>query len=158
MAVMKWCGGVCAAALAMGFIAPIAAADTIDVFVFDFDVSINQPDLPVVDPVIQAGDSIRWVWLHDFHNVIACVGQTEFWESDIFRAGDTFVYRFDTPGVFQYYCAPHGFDNQDGTYTGMGGSITVREVPGPGTGLGVVALGWWACRRRRDVQRPVPLV
>lgn len=129
-----------------------AGAAIVDVYVFDFAVSVNPPELPVVDPVIFAGDTIRWVWLHDFHNVVSCVGQAEEWESDVFQAGDTFVYTFTVPGVYQYYCAPHGHDNFDGTYTGMGGQVTVLPVPGPGAwvvvGLGAVAT---IARRRRSL-------
>jgi plastocyanin len=138
--------GVLASTLFMG----TARGVVVDVYIFDFDLSINPPDEgPVTDPVIFAGDTIRWVWLHDFHNVIACVDQTEFWESDVFEAGATFVYTFNSPGTFQYYCAPHGHDNFDGTYTGMGGSVTVLAVPTPGGAcvLGLAALA--LCRRRR---------
>ncbi len=118
------------------------------VYIFDFDVSVNLPEFAVVDPIIRAGDTIRWVWIADFHNVASCAGQAEEWESDVFQAGDTFVYTFNTPGVYQYYCAPHGFDNFDGTYTGMGGSVTVLPVPGPG-GATVLSLAALAAMRRR---------
>jgi plastocyanin len=126
-----------------------AHADVIDVYVFDFEVSIHHPDVGIIeDPVIFIGDTIRWVWLHDFHNVVACQGQTESWESDVFEAGATFVYTFENPGVFQYYCTPHGHDNLDGTFTGMGGSVTVLPIPGPG-GIAVVLLSAVAALRRR---------
>ncbi len=137
------------AALACG--APAQAGNTVDVYVFDFDVSINLPGGPIVDPLIFAGDTIRWVWVDDFHNVVATVGQTEFWESDVFGAGDTFVYQFDTPGVYQYYCAPHGHDVGDGTYEGMGGSVTVLAVPGPSAIAVLAAPAGWALRRRRPL-------
>ncbi|MGD9690879.1 MAG: plastocyanin/azurin family copper-binding protein [Phycisphaerales bacterium] len=130
-----------------------ARADVVDVYVFDFDVSIYPPgEGPIVDPVIFVGDTIRWVWVHDFHNVVSCVGQVEFWESEVFQAGATFVYTFETPGVFQYYCTPHGQDNFDGTYSGMGGSITVLAVPAPGAaGVAVAGMLMVMGRRRRRV-------
>lgn len=115
------------------------AGVVVDVYVFDFDVSANLPSGPIVDPVIMVGDTIRWVWIDDFHNVVSCVGQAESWESDIFAAGDTFVYQFTIPGVYQYYCSPHGFDVGNGTYEGMGGQITVLAVPGP-SGAALLAL------------------
>lgn len=144
---MKLQLAIALAALACG--APAQAGNTVDVYVFDFDVSVNLPGGPIVDPVIYAGDTIRWVWEDDFHNVVACVGQTEFWESDIFAAGDTFVYQFDTPGIFQYYCAPHGNDVGDGTYLGMGGSVTVLAIPAPSGVVGMAVLATLAIRRRR---------
>lgn len=143
-------GSLVAAAIAIAAGAGSAGAAITDVYVFDFEVSIYRPDEgPIVDPVIFAGDTIRWVWVHDFHNVIACVNQGEFWESDVFESGATFVYTFNTPGIFQYYCAPHGFDNFDGTYTGMGGSITVLAVPAPGAAAVLLGGACVLTRRRR---------
>lgn len=146
-------GRVGCAALGALLLASATRAEIVDVYVFDFAVSVNLPDLPVVDPVIYAGDTIRWVWLDDFHNVVSCAGQAEEWESDVFQAGDTFVYTFTVPGVYQYYCAPHGHDNFDGTYTGMGGQVTVLSVPGPGAWVvvGLCAVATIA-RRRRNAQ------
>ncbi len=132
----------------LGMAPGVCLADTITVYVYDFELSTVPLSEPAIDPVIMVGDTIRWVWLHDFHNVVACVGQGDFWESDVFSMGDTFVHTFDTPGVFQYYCQPHGRDNFDGTYEGMGGSVTVL-VPSP-SGAGVLCLvGLAAARRRR---------
>jgi hypothetical protein len=129
--------------------APALGSATVDVYVFDFDYSLNLPPGPIADPVIYAGDTIRWVWLEDFHNVVACAGQAEFWESDVFAAGDTFVYQFTIPGVYQYYCSPHGQDLGNGTYDGMGGSITVLPIPAPGPALCIALSATLACRRRR---------
>lgn len=136
--------------LALTFLASAASASqTVDVYVYDFDLSTN-PDItaPAVDPVINVGDTIRWVWLHDFHSVVACVNQEDYWESDVFSAGATFVHTFDTPGVFQYYCAPHGRDLFDGTYEGMGGSVTVL-VPSPSAGGLLACCALLAFRRAR---------
>ena len=124
-------------------------ASTVDVFVFDFDFSINPAAGEVLPAVIFAGDTIRWVFVDEMHNTVACVGQAEFWESDVFMAGETFVYTFETPGVFNYYCAPHGADAGDGTYFGMGSSITVLPVPGVNAIAGMAAAAIFTGRRRR---------
>lgn len=129
-----------------------SAGVTVDVYVYDFDFSINPPPGPVQDAVIYAGDTIRWVWSDDFHNTASCAGQAESWDSEVFAAGDTFVYQFTIPGVYQYYCAPHGQDLGDGTYEGMGGSITVLAVPSGGVMAASMALSAsLALRRRRNL-------
>jgi plastocyanin len=119
----------------------------VTVYAFDFDFSVNLPGAPVQDAVINVGDIIQWVPLDDFHNTVAAEGQAEFWASEILGMADTFEWVFDTPGVFHYYCQPHGQDNGDGTASGMAGTITV--VPGPGAGVVVGAAGLVAAGRRR---------
>lgn len=126
-----------------------AQAETVDVFVFDFDFSIYPPELPPTDAVIRLGDTVRWVWLDDHHNTVACAGQIEVWQSDLFETGDVFEHTFTNPGVFWYYCAPHGIDNGDGTAEGMAGTITVVPGVGPGVSWCVGAVGALARRRRR---------
>jgi plastocyanin len=127
-----------------------ARADVINVYVFDFDFSINQPGEPIVDAVIDVGDIVQWVALAEFHDTVAAAGQAEFWQSPLFQQpGDVFDYQFNIPGVYHYYCSPHGFDNGDGTAGGMSGTITV--LPAPGSALVLLGAGAvLAGRRRRD--------
>lgn len=140
-----------AATSAAVFAPSTSSAATTDVFVFDFAFSINRPGQgPEEDPTIFVGDTIRWVWLDEMHNTVACTGQAEFWESDIFMPGDTFVYTFTNVGTFNYYCAPHGADNGDGTAAGMCASIIVRPIPSPGTATLLVASTGLLIRRRRS--------
>ncbi len=124
----------------------LAQPRLVTVYAFDFDFSINRPgEGPIQQAVINPGDRVQWVMLHDFHNTVACVGQAEFWESPIMQMGEVFSWDFTTPGVYTYYCSPHGSDNGDGTATGMQGTITV--LPSPGTAP-LLALGLLAVRRR----------
>lgn len=136
---------------ALGFgvfgLATHATADTIPVYVFDFDFSSSLPTEPITDPTINVGDTIRWIWLEDHHTSTACLHQAEFWRSDLFDTGDTFEHTFTIPGVYWYYCEPHGFDKGDGTAAGMAGTITV--VPAPGTLMLAAALVPCVARRRR---------
>lgn len=140
-----------AALLAAVLAAPAAAQPArVTIYAFDFDFSIHRPgEGPIEDAVINVGDVVVWVPLDEMHSTVACVGQAELWESPILPLTDTFEYQFTIPGVYTYYCGPHGQDNGDGTATGMWGTVTVLPAP---AGLGVFALaaaGAWARRRVR---------
>lgn len=123
-------------------------ADTITIYVFDFDYSINRPgEGPVQDAVVNVGDTVRWLWLGDFHTVTSCAGNPEVFDSGIFDTGDTFEQTYNTVGTWWYYCVPHGVDLGDGTAIGMAGTITV--VPAPGVLVGGAAGAMALARRRR---------
>ena len=53
---------------------PDAGGDTIDVYVFNFDFSMNPPGQPIVDPVITVGDTVRWVHAGGNHTTTAVAG------------------------------------------------------------------------------------
>jgi len=134
-----------------GVLTPECQADTVVVYAFDFDFSIYRPEEGlIVDAEIFVGDTIRWEFLHELHNVVAVAGQAEDFASDIFGPGDSFVWTFTHEGVFNYYCQPHGFDNFDGTATGMAGKVTVHAVPGPGAAALLLFGGLAMGRRRRS--------
>lgn len=146
---MSWTlAAVCLAGMG---IASHATAAVVVVYVFEFDFSTNLPGDPITDPTINVGDTVRWSWLDDHHTTTAALHQADYWRSDLFDTGDSFEYTFVTPGVFWYYCEPHGFDKGDGTAAGMAGTITV--VPSPGGALliaaGVVPAMVRRCRRAR---------
>jgi spore coat protein A len=97
----------------------------VDVFTFNNEFSINQPGEPIAAPVISAGDSIRWIWLQGGHTTTSVAGSSEVWNTVLDQNNTEFTYQFNTPGVYWYYCIPHGDDNGDGTASGMSGTITV---------------------------------
>lgn len=141
------CLGLAAVGVVCGATPSRARADTITVYVFDFDYSINRPgEGPVQDAVVNIGDTVRWLWLGDFHTVTSCMGNPEVFDSGIFDTGDTFEQTYTTPGTWFYYCIPHGVDLGNGTAIGMAGTITV--VPAPGV-FAVGAAGAFALARRR---------
>ncbi|TVS00385.1 MAG: DNRLRE domain-containing protein [Phycisphaerales bacterium] len=108
-----------------------ARADTVDVFVFNNQFSVNQPGQPIQHPVITIGDTVRWVWIQGNHTTTSVVGSPEQWDAPITQSNQTFSHTFTTIGTFWYYCIPHGFDNGDGTASGMAGTVTVL-APGMG--------------------------
>lgn len=144
------CLGIGASAFVLSTVrVDVCRADTVTVYVFDFDYSINRPGFgPVEDAVIQLGDTVRWEWLADFHTVTSCLGNPEVFDSGTFDTGDAFEVTFTHPGRWSYYCIPHGADLGNGTATGMSGTVTVLPAPGA---AGVVAsvMLMAATRRRR---------
>lgn len=144
---------VASAACVLGAVAVSPArSETVVVYVFEFDFSTNLPGETITDPTIKVGDTIRWSWLDDHHTTTAALHQSDYWQSDLFDTGDSFEHTFLTPGVFWYYCEPHGFDNGDGTAAGMAGTITVVPAPGGALLMGIIASGPVVLgrRRRRD--------
>jgi hypothetical protein len=124
------------------FLVGSARSETTIVYVFDYDFSVNGRDEPIVDAVINVGDTVRWVFLDSGHSATSVGGNPEFWDSGyIGVVGQTYEHTFTNRGVWWYYCFPHGADNGDGTANGMVGTVTV--VPAPGAlALGLIVAGF----------------
>jgi len=74
---------------------------------------------------VSAGDTVRWVWRGDGHNVRAdLTPDGSDWRGtpgdDLFDAGHEYTHTFDVTGEYSYYCVPH-------QGLGMTGSFTVSE-------------------------------
>jgi plastocyanin len=74
------------------------------------------------DVTINVGDTIQWVWASNHHSSTSGTpGNPDgLWDSGILNKNATFSHTFTTPGVFPYYCTPHGS-------LGMVGSVTVND-------------------------------
>ena len=107
------------------------SAATTTVHVFDFNFSVNPSGQPIVDPTINLGDTVHWVWDSGVHSTTSVAGLTESWDSGNHSPAFSFDHIFTHLGLFWYYCDIHGSDNGDGTASGMSGTIDV--VPGPST-------------------------
>src|SRR5574340_449379 len=116
-------------------------AATTEVHIFDFDFSENPQGQPIVDPVINLGDQIEWVWDPTIteHSTTSVAGILESWDSGLHSPPFTFDHTFTHAGTFAYFCKLHGFDNGNGTAGGMSGTVTVL-VPEPAT-VTLLALG-----------------
>jgi len=102
---------------------------TVTVHIFNNDFSANAKGQPIVDPTIDVGDTIHWVWDEGFHSTTSVAGIAEQWDSGTTgTVGHTFDHTFTHVGTFAYYCTIHGFDNGNGTAGGMSGTITVRDA------------------------------
>jgi plastocyanin len=132
------------AGLGLGYASPAAAA-TFTVHVFDNEFS--------PDPTIRVGDTVEWVWDSGFHSSTSVRNIPEQWDSGIIGPGSEFSHTFTRVGTWNYYCIPHGFDNGNGTASGMTGRITVL-VPEPGAAtLFAAATASLLLRRRTRAPR-----
>lgn len=87
---------------------------------------------------INPGQSIRWVNISNVHTVTAyhpdnaehslrIPRRAMPWDSGyLVEPGAAFEVRFEVPGVYDYFCAPH-------EKAGMAGRIVVGEISGPGS-------------------------
>ena len=103
------------------------------------------------DVTIHVGDTVQWDWTFPlFHTIQTVNGSAESFNSGTISSG-SYSHTFNQPETIVYYCAIHGFDNFDGTATGMAATVTVLPVPEP-TALALLGLGAAALigkRRRR---------
>lgn len=136
---------------ALACCAAISRADIVTVHVYGFDFSTN-PANGAIDPVINVGDTIHWVWDNGSHNVRSVIGSPEVFFSGTHSAPFTFDHTFTNPGTWWYYCDLHGSDFGNGIAVGMAGTVTVLPSPGAGAMVGVAALAM-SVRRRRTASR-----
>ena len=67
-----------------------------------------------IELTIRPGDTVRWIWVTELHNVVSGV-QGEPGAGDLFFSGNPvfppseFVHTFTDPGVFDYFCDVHAF-------------------------------------------------
>jgi len=110
-------------ALALGQAVGLAATNTIQVFSFDFGTSPSTH----VDPVIQPGDTVTWVWVGTSipHSTTAAPGQLENWDSALHTQPFSFSHTFSNIGTFGYYCSLHGSNAGCGNGSAMSGKVIV---------------------------------
>jgi plastocyanin len=101
------------------------SAATVNVRVYGFDFSANPKGQPVLDPVIDVGDTVHWTWESGGHNVQSVKGSIETFKTAVLPSGSTYDYTFNSAGQIVYFCLPHGSDLGNGKATGMAGTITV---------------------------------
>ncbi len=99
----------------------LAATNIIQVFNFDYGAAPSTH----IDPTINVGDTVEWVWTNGTHSTAAAAGQSVNWDSGVQSTPFTFDHTFTQLGTFNYYCALHGFDAGGGQVGGMSGFIHV---------------------------------
>ena len=119
----RWLGvRVVGAALALCLLTPVGSA-----FAQDAGPTVDMSNLAFKPAIIHvpAGQSVTWTNSDPFqHTVTADDGS---FDSGLIDAGATFSQEFDTPGVFQYFCQPHG----SAGLKGMAATVVVDDPSAP---------------------------
>jgi plastocyanin len=74
------------------------------------------------DVTINQGETVTWTNMQGTHNVVFQGSQAPFAPAGPDASVWPYTRQFDTPGTFQYYCAPHQSN-------GMTGTVTVNPPP-----------------------------
>lgn len=76
---------------------------------------------------VKTGTTVSWSWDSDRHNIMvesqpqgANWKGTDGGESKLYNTGYDYEFTFETPGTYEYYCAPH-------RSAGMVGTVVVEE-------------------------------
>jgi plastocyanin len=103
--------------------AVLAATNTIYIFNLDF----GTPPSTHIDPIINLGDTVTWVWTNGHHSTTAALGQLESWDSGAQSAGTAtnFSHTFTNLGTYNYYCTVHGTNTGCRSVARMSGHVTV---------------------------------
>ncbi len=73
------------------------------------------------------GTTVTWQWQPGAsHNVAPVSGNVPARSGAPVAAPNTYTFTFNTPGTFGYYCEVHGSLSQDGSASGMVGTIIVQ--------------------------------
>ncbi len=120
------------AALALSaIIAPAAVhAETYEVTLQGISFHCDGVQNMDIDLAINPGDTVRWLWVDGFHNVVSGfpeggnAGELFFSGPPTDVPGTTFEFTFNEPGVYGYHCHPH-------EEVGMISSITVNPAAIP---------------------------
>ncbi|HOX24853.1 MAG TPA: plastocyanin/azurin family copper-binding protein [Candidatus Krumholzibacteria bacterium] len=100
----------------------------------DYDVTQINTTFNPANLIIQAGDTVNWIWTSLDHTVTNGFGPADpdvgtLFDDPLNAANPTFSYTFNVVGTYPYFCRPH--------FTmGMTGTITVEPV------VGVEAATW----------------
>jgi plastocyanin len=89
------------------------------------EVVISMKDHQFKPAAIRIAPGTTVVWKNDGRSDHAVAADDGGWDSGPLKRGETFRLRFDHPGRYMYFCAPHG---EAGGH-GMAGLILVGDVP-----------------------------
>lgn len=118
-----FCVRALGAALALCLLIPVSAA-----FAQDAEATVDMQGISFVPREIHVAPGATVTWTNSSplaHTVTADDGVS--FDSGLFGNGETFSQLFDTPGVYAYFCQPHGSAGG----IGMSAVIVVDDPNGP---------------------------
>jgi plastocyanin len=112
--------------VAMGLVAQTTETVTID---WGFGSNPSASGAANASITIEVGDTVKWVWNSNNHNVVSNAGANESFNSGATEnVGATFSHIFTLVGSSDYVCTPHS-DNMFGTITVVAeGSLSTSEA------------------------------
>src|ERR671936_3082773 len=119
MSASRWLGvRVLGAALALCLLAPVGS-----VFAQDADATVDMSSFSFKAPEthILPGQTVLWTNSDPVQHTVTADDSSV--DSGLVDPGGTFSMSFDAPGVYQYYCQPHGGPG----LVGMSGVIVVDD-------------------------------
>ena len=125
-------------------------AETFEITLAGFSYWYDGVENMDIELAIDPGDTIRWVWVDGFHNVVSGfpddpdTGELFFSGDPTSEPGTIFEFTFDDPGVYGYHCQPH-------EALGMASSITVTPEPSSIALLAICAGSLLRFRRNRSL-------
>lgn len=87
-------------------------------------VSGNEFDPDTLE--IEVGTTVLWRNQDNVAHTTTADNGT--WDSGTMNGGETFEWTFDEAGEYSYHCIPHAFENDEGEWEGMIGTIIVSEA------------------------------
>jgi plastocyanin len=111
---------------ATGIVAQTTETVEID---WDYGSNPNASGAANASRTVEIGDTVKWVWLSNNHNVVSNDGANENFNSGALEnAGATFSHTFTSLGTSDYVCSPHA-TNMYGTITVVAeGVLSISEV------------------------------
>ena len=120
---------VLGAALAVCLLAPVGS-----VFAQEADATVDMQGLSFVPTEVHVGPGATVLWTNSSPLAHTVTADDASFDSGMVDAGATFTMVFDSPGVYQYFCQPHGS-------AGLRGMAATIVVDDPGATEEIMAPG-----------------
>src|SRR5947208_9623596 len=123
------CLRVLGAALAMCLLAPVGS-----VFAQDADATVNMQGLSFAPTEVHVSPGATVLWTNNSPLAHTVTADDAAFDSGMLDPGATFTMVFDTPGIYQYFCQPHGSAGLHGMAAKIvvDDSEAVQEITAPG--------------------------
>jgi plastocyanin len=110
---------------------PVSVDDAVVLAPFSLQTAEGQVEVRMIDfsfeqasLLVRAGSTVTWINEDSARHT--ATSDTGIWDSGSFGRGNSFSFTFDEPGVYPYYCRPHGGPGGEG----MAGTIVVLPAQG----------------------------
>lgn len=85
-------------------------------------------------PSLRVGDAVKFTWVSGVHPTVSDSAPAAWAAFTLSSSTTSQTVTFNQVGVYPYHCSAHAYQNANGTYSGMIGSITVQTALGAATG------------------------